>query len=159
MHISEAITRLQAKIADFGLEGWTARSNNRKSDAGLCSFNARTIYLSKEVVPVLSDYEVEQTILHEIAHALAGPGAGHGPGWMRIARSIGYHGDTKKKITIEQAIKIFLWSGKCPNCLDVVATVNRIPTRPASCPGCSKGVYSEAYRLVWTNRKTGASVT
>ena len=35
------------------------------------------------------DEEVYDTLLHEIAHALAGPGAGHGPVWKAICIKIG----------------------------------------------------------------------
>lgn len=33
--------------------------------------------------------QVTDTILHEIAHALAGPAARHGPAWKSIARRLG----------------------------------------------------------------------
>ena len=33
--------------------------------------------------------QVTDTILHEIAHALAGPGAGHGPAWKATASRLG----------------------------------------------------------------------
>ncbi len=33
--------------------------------------------------------QVRDTVLHEIAHAIAGPEAGHGPLWKATARRIG----------------------------------------------------------------------
>ena len=33
--------------------------------------------------------EARDTLLHEIAHALAGIAAGHGPAWRQVARSLG----------------------------------------------------------------------
>lgn len=38
---------------------------------------------------------INQIILHEVAHALAGPSAKHGPRWLRIARLLGYELDVK----------------------------------------------------------------
>jgi len=36
-----------------------------------------------------SSEQLTDTILHEIAHALAGPAAKHGPAWKAIARRLG----------------------------------------------------------------------
>jgi predicted SprT family Zn-dependent metalloprotease len=39
--------------------------------------------------PVVTDNHVIDVILHEVAHALAGPFVGHGPTWKTIAKEIG----------------------------------------------------------------------
>ena len=36
-----------------------------------------------------NEEEIRDTVLHEIAHAIAGPEAGHGPLWKATARRIG----------------------------------------------------------------------
>jgi len=46
------------------------------------------IRLSSHWMPKISDAEVRDTILHEIAHALT-PGARHGPAWKAMCRRIG----------------------------------------------------------------------
>ena len=45
--------------------------------AGQCDFRARRITISKHLVNNCTLEEIEQVILHEIAHALVGKGAGH----------------------------------------------------------------------------------
>ncbi len=58
--------------------------------AGQCDFRARRITISRHLVENCSLREVEQIILHEIAHALVGKEAGHGPIWRAKAWEIGY---------------------------------------------------------------------
>ena len=55
---------------------------------GYCGREGRFILLYPTYVEWATNEEVELTILHEIAHALA-PKPGHGREWKRIARKIG----------------------------------------------------------------------
>lgn len=72
-----------------GLEGWTFAFDDAKTRAGVCEFGPQVIRLSRVYVEHASFEEIENTILHEVAHAIAGFAAGHGPEWKRVARSIG----------------------------------------------------------------------
>ena len=73
---------------------WTFKWNRRTSSFGLCNHTTEEIQLSK----ILTEHEtvehVTNTILHEIAHALAGPFEKHGPRWKQIARSLGLKNPT-----------------------------------------------------------------
>ena len=69
---------------------YTFRFNNRKSSFGICSFTHRRIELSRIHTSIESEEQVRNTILHEIAHALAGHENGHNRIWKSIARSIGH---------------------------------------------------------------------
>lgn len=53
---------------------------------------------------------VKDTVLHEIAHALAGHEAKHGPVWQKIAKEIGANGQrvTKDKGTFADAKYLFV---------------------------------------------------
>ena len=68
---------------------WTFAWNNRKRAFGVCSYKHAQIQLSRVITATEEESKVEDTILHEIAHALAGPAAGHGFKWQMVARSIG----------------------------------------------------------------------
>jgi SprT-like family len=61
--------------------------------AGVTGFRADgggIIVLRLRDVLAASDEEVRDTILHEVAHALAGPAnTGHGPKWREMARRVG----------------------------------------------------------------------
>ena len=78
--------------------GWTFKWSRGKKQFGACAtkFNRRTktfvykeIRLSAPLTELNSEEQVTDTILHEIAHAIAGTAAGHGPEWRRVARAIG----------------------------------------------------------------------
>lgn len=56
---------------------------------GRCCYDPKQIQLSAPMVATNKETEVINTILHEIAHGKAGPGAGHGSIWKRIAVEIG----------------------------------------------------------------------
>lgn len=45
--------------------------------------------LSRKFVEILPEDEIRDVILHEIAHMIVGPKAGHGPVWKATARRIG----------------------------------------------------------------------
>jgi hypothetical protein len=82
-------------LAEHGLadQGWTFAWSSR-----FTRVLARTEYRDRVVRFSLPDAEsdgpenVRQILLHEIAHALAGHAAQHGPAWRATARSIGYSG-------------------------------------------------------------------
>lgn len=56
---------------------------------GYCDLTDRLISLSKPLVELNSEERVRNTILHEIAHALAPRGSGHDWQWKIIATKIG----------------------------------------------------------------------
>ena len=49
----------------------------------------RIFTVSMALALVNSEEELRDTVLHEIAHAIAGISAGHGPEWKSVARRIG----------------------------------------------------------------------
>ena len=61
-----------------GLGEWTLRFNAAQKKLGECRPRQKLILLSRAHAVNGPPGQVTDTILHEIAHALAGPGAGHG---------------------------------------------------------------------------------
>lgn len=76
------------------LDDWTFGFDNAKARFGATHFRTKTITLSRVLLPYRSDGEIKMTLLHEVAHVLAGHKAGHGPKWRAICLSIG--GDGKR---------------------------------------------------------------
>jgi predicted SprT family Zn-dependent metalloprotease len=72
-----------------GLNDWRFRFNNRKQALGICCHSDRRIELSRYFVKDNDAAAVRDTLLHEIAHAIAGHDAGHGPRWRAVCRRIG----------------------------------------------------------------------
>ena len=74
---------------DHGLTGWTLAFVEAKRRLGDCHFRHRVIRISRTHALEGSEEQIRDTVLHEIAHAIAGREAGHGPLWKVTARRIG----------------------------------------------------------------------
>ncbi len=72
-----------------GLDEWVLRFNGARKKLGECRPLQKLILISRVHALNGAPGQVTDTILHEIAHALAGPKAGHGPAWKAIARRLG----------------------------------------------------------------------
>lgn len=62
---------------------------NQKTVLGQCFYYKQIITLSKFHAEHNDRAITRNTILHEIAHALAGAGAGHGPKWKEMCLKVG----------------------------------------------------------------------
>lgn len=79
-------------LDEFALtdRGWTFRWDRATRRAGSCNYRNKTITLSKPIYMIEPNRDhALNTVLHEVAHALTGPGAGHGPVWRARARQVG----------------------------------------------------------------------
>lgn len=127
---------------------WSFAFDNAKRRAGVCDYTRRRISVSRYISARNDDDEVHQTLLHEVAHAMAGPGTGHGARWRRIAREIGYVGDTVHHG--ETPTELAPWVGRCPAGHTIYRY--RRPTRPSSCPRCAPR-YDRAHEFAWLRRE------
>lgn len=88
--------RLRAVVAEarelmdrHGVGMWALRFSGSRTSLGECRSRQKLILVSRTHALNGSPEQVTDTILHEIAHALAGPDAGHGPAWKAVARKLG----------------------------------------------------------------------
>jgi SprT-like family len=93
MDLMEARALALELMKEHGLEFWYFEFDNAKRRFGICRYNRRTIGLSRNLVLLSNKEQVKDTILHEIAHALVGPGYGHSWVWKRMALEIGCDGN------------------------------------------------------------------
>jgi len=84
-----AIQLMRTHLGARSINGWEFKWNTRITSLGLCDYNKKVIQLSKPWMVKLSDYEIKDTILHEIAHVIAGPLAEHGKDWIAAAKLVG----------------------------------------------------------------------
>ena len=139
---------------EHGLGHWTFQWDRAVKRLGRCSYASRTISLSKPLALRVGDDEIRDTILHEIAHGLVGPGHGHDRIWMAKAREIGARPERCVKLTAEQRVPK-PWVGTCPTegCPTHVERHRLVAsTRNASCGKCSGGRYDDRYKLNWRQR-------
>ncbi len=96
MDIIKAKKLAIAKMKEHGLikKGWEFKFDYAKRRLGVCKITKveKVIGLSKYWVKGLSEDEVLDTILHEIAHALT-PGEGHKQAWKDMCVKIGARPD------------------------------------------------------------------
>jgi predicted SprT family Zn-dependent metalloprotease len=142
----------QALIALHLDPSWTFAFDNARTRAGLCNYAAKRISVSRLLAARYDDDEIHQVLLHEVAHALAGPAAGHGAAWKRISRDLGYEGKRLHGGAI--ADELAPWIGHCP--AGHVHYRYKRPTRIVSCAKCSQR-FDLRHQIDWVKRRTSAA--
>ena len=147
----------QYQVRDLALElmgkhgllekGWKFELDNAKRRFGYCRYAPKIISISKHLAKLNTEDQVKDTILHEIAHALAGPRAGHYSKWRYQAMAIGakpercYNGDV-----VQPPHK---WLGTCPNGHET----KRMKRMKVACAKCcnefNHGRFSSDYMFEW----------
>ncbi len=144
---ADALIRMHLSSADRTEQRWSFAFDNAKRRAGLCNYTERRFTVSRYLAEKFDDDEIHQVLLHEVAHALAGPAAGHGAAWKAIAREIGYVGGVTHhgEIAHERAP----WVGLCSAGHEHFRF--RKPTRVHSCGKCAKS-FSPSHVITWRRR-------
>lgn len=124
---------------DFELDGWSFHWTNAKATFGQCRRDThgtvREIRLSKPLT-LLNDVDaVEDTLRHEIAHALAPIDAGHGPAWRAACAITGAR--PTRCFGREVATPSPRWTFRCDSC-GREGTRERRPKREAFHSPCGR---------------------
>jgi predicted SprT family Zn-dependent metalloprotease len=146
----DRVRRWAAALIDLHLDPavWTFGFDNAKTRAGLCNYTTKRITVSRHLAGRYDDDEIHQVLLHEVAHALAGSRAGHGPRWKAVATDLGYVGSRLHDGAI--ASELAPWVGVCPAGHEHFRY--RQPARPLACGRCSRR-YDPAHLITWTKRE------
>ncbi len=128
-------------------DSWSFGFDNAKTRAGLCNYTRKRITVSRYLAEKFEDDAIHQTLLHEVAHAMAGPRAGHGPKWKAVANELGYEGGRLHDGPI--ADEFAPWVGTCP--AGHIIHRYRRPTRPMACGKCARR-YDPANAIQWVKR-------
>lgn len=138
-------------LQEWGLteKGWSYVWGNRKSAFGTCRFRPRTIELSLYLLPTISDEEAEDTIRHEIAHALDFEQRGtsdHSWRWKAWAVKVGanpercgHSDDEEGRLAVAYKSK---YRFECPNGHVRASHRKQAPHRKKSCGKCCPGRYN-----------------
>lgn len=126
------------ELRRFGLWqiGWRTAFTKSTDYIAACYFDSKRIAISIPALNARSEPELKQTVLHEVAHALCGHEAGHGPIWLKKCAEIG--GDTRicAKVNFDagQALNVAetkplrevkAIQNTCPVCFKVAVTVSQ----------------------------------
>lgn len=110
-------------------------SGRLRSTIGICRFNSKTIEIAAGFAGAASDEELRDTIRHEIAHALSGPRAEHGPLWKATCVLIGCR--PEQYLPLALASKGYRGvAGKCEKCAHLCGLKARAPKRGYTHTGC-----------------------
>lgn len=132
-------------------KGWRAGWNQRRKALGVCSPRRKDIRLSYPICKqnLHNMAQLEDTIRHEIAHALDVIVRGrydHGPAWQRMCKITGARPERAIKasiITDELPVPYIL---SCPSCGYQVPKFRK-PKRTFSCGQCYPGSFNPNYEL------------
>lgn len=135
-------------MACHGLHDWAFAFGRQKRTLGLCRYAARTIELSIYLVDRNGPDEVRDTVLHEIAHALVGPGHAHDAVWKAKAAAIGARPQRCGAANMPAG----RWHARCGGCGQAFSR-HRRPRRLTGwfCRGCGP----RGGALTWREREAG----
>jgi predicted SprT family Zn-dependent metalloprotease len=136
--VKEAIACCDQLLQQYGLweQGWRTTLDRAKMRAGCCRYNRRTISLSAPIIALNSWQETLDTIRHEVAHALVGPGHAHDQVWQEMAVRLGAQPKARCTSKTPRArYQLF-----CMRCGSLVRKYHRLPKmdfsdRYSSCCG------------------------
>jgi len=147
MELFAAAALARRLMNEHGLVDWAITFDNAKTRAGVCRPATRQLGLSRPLTRLHADAEVEDTILHEIAHALVGAEHHHDAAWRAKAQEIGCSG--RRCVDSAQGQVAGEWVGTCPAGHSV--SRHRRPTRAVSCFVCSP-TFDPSAVIEWTFR-------
>jgi predicted SprT family Zn-dependent metalloprotease len=81
------------KLSEHGLINWTFKFDKSVRRFGSCKWHKTQITISSHLASINTEARCLNTLLHEIAHALAGAIHNHDKQWESIAKKIGCDGD------------------------------------------------------------------
>ena len=149
MNLNECHKKATQLLDEHGLvdKGWYFDFDTKATRRfGLCSHHRKRISMSSKLVE-LNEWETcRKTVIHEIAHALVGPGHGHNAVWKKKARELGDSGNRCYGYDVKTPPKRYIWF--CVLCDKEYQTMRCSQTTPYSCGRCGgNGVWNAKYVL------------
>jgi predicted SprT family Zn-dependent metalloprotease len=145
------LVRVRALAHDLlrthGLLDWSFGCNRRKTEMGVCLYDPKRIELSVYFVVLNDDETILDTLLHEIAHALTGPGHGHDGLWKRMCHQVGAR---PERLSYEARMPEGRWQAVCAGC-GMLHHKHRRPKRMIGwyCRACGR----ERGKLIWSRQE------
>lgn len=128
MEIDDVFAFATRLLREYGLNDWHVKLGSGKKLLGSCNYSNKTIKISKFHIMHSSKEDILDTVKHEVAHAVVGPGHGHGPIWKAAAIKIGAVPEARsKKRTIPHRYELI-----CDVCGTLCAKYDRMPRRDLS---------------------------
>ena len=134
-------------------DSWTYRFGQAVRFYGYCTYDTKTITISEPLTVLNSESDFINTVLHEIAHALAGKGTHHGYKWQAIAKNIGC--DARRCYGAHVIRPKGKWLAYCVKCAmrREYARKREAMVCGACCRKHNFGKYDIKYKLSWRQVK------
>lgn len=136
----------RSTLDQHGLSDWSVRWDHAKRRAGCCVHSRREISFSATLARIYPPETMRDVVLHEVAHALAGPRHQHDRHWKRIAAHLGAR--PRALLPADLPTPPPAWVGRCPRC-GTGKQLHSAPRRVVSCGRCSSRFQSDLV-LEWT---------
>jgi len=147
LHAQNLATKL---ITNYELKQWQFKFDRAKRRFGCCNFSHKVISISRYFVELNSAMQVQDVILHEIAHALVGSRQGHNKIWQQKAREIGCR--TTRCFSKQIKIPPLRYIAICTHCKKSFQAQRK---RKVACAECCRKYnhkkYSAKYRIQFLN--------
>ena len=127
-----ALKKCHELLCKHGLSDWSVCLDDSMSRAGACKYRTKQISLARLFLRKASEQDILDTILHEIAHALAGVEHHHDAVWRKIAREIGCTAERCHNIVFSPP----RWIMQCPN--GCFASTRNRRVRGVVCKKCNQ---------------------
>ena len=139
--------------------GWSFAFDRARRRLGACRSGPRRITLSGVLLPALSPEAIEDTIRHEIAHAVDFERRGrsaHDATWKALARACGASPERVFTGDLPSDAEAAPYRAACPSC-GAASGVHRQPVRALRCRACSRAgrpaylavTHAGSGRVIW----------
>jgi predicted SprT family Zn-dependent metalloprotease len=129
MEMTQVLALARNLMSSHGFGHLDLTTSNTKRALGRCFYKydfaqrkhvANRIDLSRVWMTRIPEEQVKDTILHELAHAVAGHEAGHGPTWKSAARRLGANpsriADLPSEMVLEIKQEVANYKAVCTKC-------------------------------------------
>src|SRR5580704_7735237 len=115
MDLKELEDIANRELLKHGLHGWTFGLADTKRRLGVCKYRTKRIEIAEYYALHNLPESVLDTLWHEMAHAIAGPAARHGPVWKAVAIRLGATPRACDN-SPETVVMPGDWQATCPAC-------------------------------------------
>lgn len=132
--IMRNLMREHLPVSVYG--SWSFSWDKAVRRLGQTDYNKRRITLSRPIALIIGPERMRDTMLHEIAHVIAGRDAAHGPAWRAVCRRIGAIPNAcASTVDLSLDVPLLAYVGTCPN--GHQHSAGRMPKYRRACRLCS----------------------
>ena len=144
MNRTEVTSLLRSELIKHGLINWGIRINTDPTTpyVGMCSHKDKVIIINDYHIDIHPSDEVRDTIYHELAHAIVGPGHGHDSVWATVAEELGAKPRATCSLSFPPHVIDAIRSGHVVETIVETEEVKRVSYKVTQlkdvCPDCGK---------------------